>query len=169
MIRTGTNCPETSSMGRLFDAVSALLGLRNSVNYEGQAAIELEMIADQSKARNYEFEIAEKGVIKTEKVFRKAVEDLLDGIPPSQISAGFHLAVARLIAKIALQTRDESNLNRVALSGGVFQNMFLLERVCRKLEAEGFEVLTHSRVPANDGGISLGQAAIANACFESRL
>jgi hydrogenase maturation protein HypF len=163
MIRSGTNCPETSSMGRLFDAVSSLLCLRNAVNYEGQAAIELEMIAGAGQARNYEFEIVQGGIIKTEAVIRKAVEDLLNAVPSSQISAGFHLAVADLIAKIARQARDERNLHRVALSGGVFQNMFLLERVSQKLAEEGFEVLTHRRVPANDGGIALGQAAIANA------
>ncbi|HVE56342.1 MAG TPA: carbamoyltransferase HypF [Pyrinomonadaceae bacterium] len=163
MIQSDTNSPETSSMGRLFDAVSSLLGLRNSVNYEGQAAIELEMIADQAAAKSYEFEIEESRIIKSEKVVREAVEDLLNGVSVSAVSARFHLAVARLIAKIARQTRDERNLTRVALSGGVFQNMFLLERVCRLLESDGFEVLTHSRVPCNDGGISLGQAAVANA------
>jgi len=169
MIRTRTNSPETSSMGRLFDAVAALMGLRNAVNYEGQAAIELEMIASKNATRNYEFEIAENGVIKAEKIIGKAVEDLLNAVPPSQISARFHLAVVDLIAKIALQTRSERNLNRVALSGGVFQNMFLLERVCRKLARQGFEVLTHRRVPANDGGIALGQAAVANALCQNHL
>ena len=163
MIRSGTNSPETSSIGRLFDAVSSLLGLRNSINYEGQAAIELEMIADKNAGQNYEFEITESGIIKSEKVIKRAVEDLLNGVSASRISAGFHLAVAGLIAKIARQLRDERNLKRVALSGGVFQNMFLLERVCRLLESDGFEVLTHNRVPTNDGGISLGQAAVANA------
>jgi hydrogenase maturation protein HypF len=169
MIKSGTNSPETSSMGRLFDAVAALLGLRNSVNYEGQAAIELEMIAGQTAARRYEFEVTENGVIKSETVIGKAVEDLLNGVSAPRISAGFHLAAVDLIAKIARVTREERNLNRVALSGGVFQNMFLLERVCRALRREGFEVLTHRRVPANDGGISLGQAAIANAQSQNRL
>ncbi len=163
MIQSGTNSPETSSMGRLFDAVSSLLGLRNSVNYEGQAAIELEMIAEKNAAQNYEFEIAESGIIKSETVIRKAIEDLLNGYSAAAVSAKFHLAVVDLIAKLAHQLRNERNLTRVALSGGVFQNMFLLERVCRKLEKDGFEVLTHSRVPCNDGGISLGQAAVANA------
>jgi hydrogenase maturation protein HypF len=163
MIRSGTNSPETSSMGRLFDAVSALLGLRSSVNYEGQAAIELEMLADKNAGQNYEFEIAESGIIKSEFIIKKAVEDLLNGVSAAAVSAKFHLAVVEVIAKIARQNRDERNLTRVALSGGVFQNMFLLERVCRKLETEGFEVLKHSRVPTNDGGISLGQAAVANA------
>lgn len=163
MIATRTNSPQTSSMGRLFDAVSSLLGLRNAVNYEGQAAIELETIADKNVSESYEFEIAAGGIIKTEKIIRRAVEDLLDGRAAPEVSAKFHLAVARLIARLARQIRDERNLNRVALSGGVFQNMFLLERICRLLEKDGFEVLTHNRVPTNDGGISLGQAAIANA------
>lgn len=169
MIQSGTNSPETSSMGRLFDAVSALLGLRNSVNYEGQAAIELEMIAAKNAGQNYEFEIAESGIIKSETVIKKAVEDLLNGVSASRISARFHLAIADLITKIARQIRSERNLTRVALSGGVFQNIFLLERVCRKLEKEDFEVLTHSRVPTNDGGISLGQAAVANALCQNHL
>lgn len=169
MIATGTNSPQTSSMGRLFDAVSSLLCVRNAVNYEGQAAIELEMIAEKQATRNYEFEVAENGIIKSETVIRKAVEDLLNGVSASVVSAKFHLAVADLIVRLTRQIRDERNLNRVALSGGVFQNMFLLERVCGLLEKDGFEVLTHSRVPTNDGGISLGQAAIANAQSQNRL
>lgn len=169
MITADTNSPETSSMGRLFDAVSSLLGLRNAVNYEGQAAIELETIADCKASKHYEFEIAESVIIKSENIIRKAVEDLLNGVSASAVSARFHLAVVDLIARIAEQVRGERNLNRVALSGGVFQNMFLLERVCRKLEKAGFEVLTHSRVPTNDGGISLGQAVVANAQSQNRL
>ena len=164
MTATGTNSPETSSMGRLFDAVSALLELRSTVNYEGQAAIELEAIADVSCERSYEFEFGAAGsIIKAEAVIRCAVEDILDGCPPAQVSAKFQTGVAHLIAVVARRVRDERGLNRVALSGGVFQNMFLLERVGRALRADGFEVFTHSRVPPNDGGISFGQAAIANA------
>jgi hydrogenase maturation protein HypF len=164
MIATGTNSPETSSMGRLFDAVSSLLGLRNTVNYEGQAAIELETIIDPSCLHGYEFEIAAgTNVIKAEALIRRAVEDLLDGHSPQEVSAKFHLGVVQLIVEIARRARDERRLERVVLSGGVFQNMFLLEHVCRKLKADGFEVFTHSRVPTNDGGISLGQAAVASA------
>lgn len=165
MAATGMNSPQTSSMGRLFDAVSSMLGLRETVNYEGQAAIELEAIAARSDGvQGYEFEIdARAGIIKAEAVIRHAVEDLLEGLPPPEISARFHLAVAHLIATLARQTRAERRLNRVVLSGGVFQNTFLLENVCRLLQAESFEVYTHSRVPTNDGGISFGQAAIANA------
>jgi len=163
MAASGVNSPETSSMGRLFDAMSSLLGLRQTINYEGQAAIELEAIADRNVTNGYEFKVAADGVIKAEAVIQRAVEDLLNGCAPPEVSAKFHWAVAHLIAALALSVRDERRLNRVALSGGVFQNMFLLDRTCRMLRAEGFELFTHNRVPANDGGISLGQAAVANA------
>jgi hydrogenase maturation protein HypF len=164
MIRAGENCPETSSVGRLFDAVAGILGVRDTTNYEGQAAIELEAMADPACARGYEFEVAENGsIIKADKVIKGAAEDALDGVPPQTVSAKFHLGVARLIARVALRLKDERRLARVVLSGGVFQNVFLLGRACRLLEAEGFEVFTHGRVPTNDGGISLGQAAVANA------
>lgn len=166
MIAKNANCPETSSMGRLFDAVAAITGLRNTVNYEGQAAIELEAIADAGAIKSYEFDI-DGDIIKCEKVIRQAVDDLLDGRSAAEVSASFHLGVVGLIVDVALRTRDERNLDRVALSGGVFQNMFLLERVCSRLESSGFEVLTHSRVPASDGGISFGQAAVANARLTS--
>jgi hydrogenase maturation protein HypF len=168
MILSNTNSPETSSMGRLFDAMSGLLGLRRTVNYEGQAAIEMEALADPNCAEGYEFEAAGDGrIIKAEPVIKRAIEDLLDGVSPQMISAKFHLGVADLIASVARRVRDESGLNRVVLSGGVFQNMFLLESACVKLRSENFEVLTHNRVPTNDGGISFGQAAIANARFLS--
>jgi hydrogenase maturation protein HypF len=169
MAATGMNSPQTSSMGRLFDAVSSMLGLRETVNYEGQAAIELEAITSRGhSSHGYEFEIdAGAGVIKAEALIRRAVEDLLDGLPPPDISAKFQLGVAHLIVTLARHTRAERRLNRVALSGGVFQNTFLLENVCRMLKADGFEVYTHSRVPTNDGGISFGQAAIANAQLAS--
>lgn len=164
MIAKRTNCPETSSMGRLFDALSALLSVRGAINYEGQAAIEMEALADCNINHGYEFEFSDDTmVIKADSVIRRAVDDLLDGRPASVVAAKFHLAVADLVVTIALRMRDARRLNRVALSGGVFQNIFLLERVCRYLRREGFEVFTHSRVPANDGGISFGQAAIANA------
>jgi hydrogenase maturation protein HypF len=162
MTKSGTNSPETSSMGRLFDAVAGLLCLRSAVNYEGQAAIELETKADRACEQGYEFGF-DDGVIKAEGVVRHAVEDLLEGLAPATVSAKFHQGVAALIASVARRVREERRLNRVVLSGGVFQNMLLLERTRRALTLEGFEVFTHGRVPPNDGGISLGQAAIANA------
>ena len=164
MVATRTNSPETSSMGRLFDAVSSLLGVRSQVNYEGQAAIELEAMTDGICAEGYEFGIGGDGiVIDARGVIRNAVEDLLNGTSPPVVSAKFHFAVARLIVSIAEEIRNERKLSRVALSGGVFQNLLLLERTLEMLRASGFQVFTHSRVPTNDGGISLGQAAVANA------
>ena len=164
MIAGKTNCPETSSMGRLFDAISSLLRLRDATNYEGQAAIELEQIADYDCSHKYQFEVSkDESIIRAESVIRSAVEDILGGVPPAEISAKFHLGVADLIVSMALKIRDKEKLNRVALSGGVFQNVYLLSASLSGLENAGFEVLTHCRVPTNDGGISLGQAAIANA------
>ncbi|MEP6922588.1 MAG: carbamoyltransferase HypF [bacterium] len=164
MIATGTNSPETSSMGRLFDAMSALLGVRAAVNYEGQAAIELEAMALPHCDAAYEFKISSKGnVIEADNVIRGAVADLLDGMPASTVAGKFHLCVARLIAMMADKVRSERALRRVVLSGGVFQNKLLLEKSRALLQGIGFEVFTHARVPTNDGGISFGQAAVANA------
>jgi len=166
MIVSGINSPETSSMGRLFDAVSGLLTLRSSVNYEGQAAIELENIAERVATDVYEFEVNGEE-ISAFSVIRRAVEDILDKVPAGQISARFHFSVARLVLNMAEKIREERHLNRIVLSGGVFQNMWLLNRVLHLLRASQFEVYTHSQVPPNDGGISLGQAVIANARFRS--
>jgi hydrogenase maturation protein HypF len=163
MVVSGVNSPETSSMGRLFDAVASMVGMRTMINYEGQAAVELEAIADRSVTRGYEFEITSAGVIKAEHVILRAAEDLLADVSPQAVSARFHLGVAGMIVSIALRLRAERRLNRVVLSGGVFQNMYLLAEVCRSLESNGFDVFTHRRTPANDGGVSLGQAAVANA------
>ena len=167
MIASKTNCPETSSMGRLFDAISALLCLRSTVNYEGQAAIALEAIANKSTVKSYEFTIDDGGIIKSERLIKRLVEDLINGVSAADVSARFHVAVANLIVDVATNIRDGNNLNRVALSGGVFQNMFLLETARQLLKQHDFEVLTHSRVPTNDGGISLGQAAIAEKKIQS--
>ncbi len=164
MTTTETNSPRTSSMGRLFDGVASLLGLRDVVNYEGQAAIELEAIVEKNCADGYVFDIAEnESIIKISDVIHQIIKDMLAGVSPQIISAKFHFGVAQLIGFIARRIRNERKLNRVALSGGVFQNMLLLEQTCQILKSDGFDVFTHRRVPTNDGGISLGQAAITNA------
>jgi hydrogenase maturation protein HypF len=130
MIANRINSPETSSMGRLFDAMSSLLGLRTSVNYEGQGAIELETIADRNCCESYTFELVENGsMIKPEAVIRHAAEDILAGISPQIISGKFHLGVAQLIASIARRIRNERQLDRVVLSGGVFQKQVMQRRV----------------------------------------
>jgi hydrogenase maturation protein HypF len=162
MIAGGVNCPQTSSMGRLFDAIAGILMLRNSVNYEGQAAIELEALADKRATDYYEFGF-NGSEITAESLVRRVVEDLLDDVPAAQIAGRFHHSVARLILEMTKRIREQRRLNRVVLSGGVFQNILLLDHVDELLRQTGFEVFTHSRVPANDGGISLGQAAVANA------
>jgi len=164
MLDRNLNCPLTSSVGRLFDAVAALVGVRDAVNYEGQAAIELEMLADESCTEAYRFDLKESEgvtILEPAPVLRAVVADILAGAALEGIAARFHRGLARAIGEVCALLRERRGLNVVALSGGVFQNMFLLESTVRKLEAGGFKVLVHSRVPPNDGGLSLGQAAIA--------
>ena len=164
MIQSKINAPLTSSMGRLFDTVSSLLGVRNAVHYEGQAAIELEMIADRNAKGEYPFLIKkDRGpmVIDPQEMIRGVARDLIDGTPPPIISGRFHRSVVRLILETCQAIRRTQELNRVVLSGGVFMNMFLLGSVAEDLRKSGFEVYTHHHVPTNDGGISLGQAVVA--------
>lgn len=164
MITQRLNSPLTCGMGRLFDAVASLLGLADQVNYEGQAAIALEMIADESCRASYHFELDENGrVIQTSPVMDSIVQDLRANVPPSVVAAKFHRAVADIIGRVAARIRQEAGLKRVVLSGGVFQNTLLLEQACRQLEAQGFDPYWHHRVPPNDGGIALGQAVVADA------
>ena len=163
MIEKRINTPLTSSMGRFFDAISALLSIRHEVHYEGQAAIELEMIADQGVTEEYPFSVRrdEKPmVIDPAQTVRAIVRDLVDGVLRSTISGKFHRTVASLIVETCQAIRSAEGLNRVVLSGGVFQNLLLLSRVQVGLKRSGFDVYTHHLVPTNDGGISLGQAVI---------
>jgi hydrogenase maturation protein HypF len=161
MARRGVNSPLTSSAGRLFDAVSALLGVRDTVNYEGQAAIELEQLADPGERTAYRAEIADT-VVSGADLVRLAAEDLRAGVPVPVIAARFHNGVADAIVRTCERLRSSTGVRTVALSGGVFQNVLLLDLTVDALERNGFRVLTHSRVPTNDGGISLGQAVLAN-------
>ena len=165
MIEKKINSPLSSSCGRLFDAVAALAGLRKTVSYEGQAALELEMaIETGGEVGSYPFEIVEEGgmlVFDPARTIRALVEDLLRGTSVAAVSARFHNCLAAMILEICDRIRETSGINRVALSGGVFQNRYLTERTLRLLEEAGFLVHTHSLVPPNDGGIALGQAAVA--------
>lgn len=160
--RGGVNSPLTSSAGRLFDAVAALLGLRDSINYEGQAAIELEQCADPAERGAYPAAIQD-GVVVGADLVRAVAEDLLAGTDPALIAARFHNGVADAIVRNCVALRDSTGVATAALSGGVFQNLLLLARVEQRLCTAGFRVLTHSRVPTNDGGISLGQVAVTSA------
>jgi hydrogenase maturation protein HypF len=170
MIEKRVNSPRTSSMGRLFDAVSSLLSVRDTVNYEGQAAIELEMAADAEGKEEYPFKIQEKEqpmVLDPTETVREVVQDLIRGLSPSLISGKFHRTVARLVVETCSRIRLDSGLDRVVLSGGVFQNTLLLALVFDGLKEAGFRAYTHHLVPTNDGGISLGQAVIAHMrCFQ---
>jgi hydrogenase maturation protein HypF len=166
LARRGINAPATSSAGRLFDAVAALLGVRDSINYEGQAAIELEQWADPAERGAYPAGLsAGPGPVRVAgtDLVRAVADDLLARTPPAVVAARFHGGVAAAIAAVCGRLRERSGLATVALSGGVFQNRLLLGRAVDGLTAAGFGVLTHHRVPANDGGISLGQAVVAAA------
>jgi hydrogenase maturation protein HypF len=162
MIAKGVNAPPTSSMGRLFDAVSAIAGVRRAVNYEGQAAIELEYYTDRSVDGAYGFSVEERGdgrmIVSPAPMFEELVADVRRGEPAPVLSTRFHNGVAQMLVEVCERIRGAEGLRIVALSGGVFQNRYLLTRAVRLLERAGFRVLTHSRVPANDGGLALGQA-----------
>jgi hydrogenase maturation protein HypF len=165
MAARGINAPMTSSAGRLFDAVAALLGVRDAINYEGQAAIELEQVADVREHGSYPAAITGDGELRLAgaDLVRAAAEDLCAGVSVPVIAARFHNGVAASIAAMCARLREQTGLGIVALSGGVFQNLLLTRRVERGLAELGLRVLVHSRVPCNDGGISLGQAAVAGA------
>jgi len=154
------NTPMTSSMGRLFDAAAALAGVRQSVNYEAQAAIEFEALADPLEGEKYPFtwnppRVQVRGAIQS------LTADALAGVPIQKISARFHNGLAEVCRVVCLELREKFGINEVALSGGVWQNITLLGRSLSLLQESGFRVYIHQQVPTNDGGLSLGQAIIA--------
>ncbi|MEA3396140.1 MAG: carbamoyltransferase HypF [Chloroflexota bacterium] len=161
------NVSRTSSMGRLFDAVSALLGVCQTTTYEAQAAIELEQVAIESRGAlaPYPFDLAEGEdsvlVVQLAPLFGALLEEIGRGVAVPEIAWRFHRTVAEMIVQVCDRIRGATELNTVALSGGVFQNQLLLELALPRLTSQGFEILLHRQVPPNDGGISLGQAALA--------
>jgi len=160
----GLNAPLTSSAGRLFDAVASLLGLRDRVDFEAQAAMELEALSEPETDRVYAAGLLEqdgKIIVETPDVVRGVVEDILAGTATEQIGSRFHATLADVIVRTCRRLRERSGLERVALSGGVFQNVRLLRLAVDGLRRAGFQVYTHHQVPPNDGGLALGQAAIA--------
>jgi hydrogenase maturation protein HypF len=160
-LANGLNAPLTSSVGRLFDAVATLIGLRHEVSYEGQAAIDLENCLDPHEKGSYAFDFAE-GTFTAEPVIRAVLADLNSGITVGRISARFHNGLANLVLQLAESIRRSDDLDDVVLSGGVWQNITLLAAARARLEASHFTVYSQQEVPANDGGISLGQVAIAH-------
>lgn len=163
------NVTYTSSIGRLFDAISALIGIRGNISYEAQAAIELEAICDNQEMSHYPIELeSSNGNIEESPVqinfstmITLIIEDYFKKVPLSVISAKFHNSIANMVKDVCVAIRNNTGINTVVLSGGVWQNVKLLKKTVALLRNEKFIYLTHGKIPPNDGGISLGQAIIA--------
>jgi hydrogenase maturation protein HypF len=159
-LRSQTFTHQTSSLGRLFDAASALFGLRQVISYEGQAAIELEAIADPAETGSYPLEISPANTIMLSDLIREMIKDFQQGAQLPTLSAKFHNTLSAMVLELARIAEKSHSVNRVALSGGVWQNMSLLSKSIAALTSAGFQVLIHHQIPPNDGGVSLGQAVI---------
>lgn len=157
------NAPLVSSMGRLFDAVASLIGVKDTVLYEGQAAMELESIIESDQS-HYDFTVSsdDQYVVDTSGILKQVYFDYKKGVSKGIISARFHNTIVEFTAYVALRLGEKYNIDKVVLSGGSFQNKYLLENIIDRLSKEGFSVYSNSKIPCNDGGISLGQAVIAN-------
>jgi hydrogenase maturation protein HypF len=161
MLRRKLNSPQTSSMGRLFDAVASLIGLRQQMRFEGQAAMELEFALDRIEANeSYNLSLDTRHsslVLDWSPMIEAILSDVQNGVPRGRIPAKFHNALAEAVVAVAKRVGER----RVALSGGCFQNRYLTERTVWRLQTEGFQPYWHQRVPPNDGGIALGQVVAA--------
>ena len=167
MLQTGTNCPESSGMGRLFDGVAAILGIRRKAGYEGQGAVLLEAAALAGEGGAYPYELCGGEVLTLDwrPTVRALTSELDGGVEVPVIAARFMNTLIRAAAEQLSRLAAETGLDRVVLSGGVFQNMYIMDRLPERLRAQGLEVYTHSRVSANDEGISLGQLMILEANY----
>jgi hydrogenase maturation protein HypF len=170
MIERGINTVQTSACGRLFDAVAAIAGVRDEVNFEAQAAIELEMAVLPSVDAAYPFELGagDSAEIDMRPAIQAIVRDVLTGKSTGWIAAAFHNTVAAIVIEVCRRLRAAEGIRSVCLSGGTFQNLYLLESAVAGLRSDGFEVFLHAQVPPNDGGIALGQAVIANHALAGR-
>lgn len=159
----GVNAPFSSGAGRLFDAAAAVLGLRSRINYEGQAAIELELACGGQAGAVLPYHIVEASprILDLRPAFAALVDGIRSGADRAWLAASFHTTLAAAVADMARRLQRETRIDKVALSGGVWQNMTLLRQVVRMLRNDGFTVYLHRRVPSNDGGLALGQAAVA--------
>jgi hydrogenase maturation protein HypF len=166
MVQRGLRTPPTSSMGRLFDAVAALAGVRDRVRFEGQAAIELEWLAGECEPdTGYPFDLTGEEPIQIDPrpLIRAVIQDIDKGIAVSRIARRFHTTVVNMIVAVCKKIRQRTGLDTVVLSGGVFHNVLLTRESCTQLETEGFRVYRHEKVPPGDGGLCLGQLAVAAA------
>jgi len=163
------NCPLTSSMGRLFDTVSSLIGVRQTVNYEAQASIELESLVEQRFSEPYSYSFfAEKSnstdemlIIDPALMFHEIIADIQSKVDIRIIASRFHTTIAQIVKDVVVRLSKSHNTSKIILSGGVWQNRVLLEQTMTLLGTLGYEVFTHHRVPCNDGGLALGQAVVA--------
>jgi hydrogenase maturation protein HypF len=174
LIEHGLNTPPTSSAGRLFDVVAALVGVPGTerTTYEGQAAVELELAAEGPANRGYPFRLRahhQGWVVVTHGIIRGVVDDLLSGREAGEISSRFHRTMAEVVVAGCERTREAGGPATVVLSGGTFQNMLLLDQTIELLKEKELVVLKHKRVPANDGGIALGQAVLADRASTRKL
>ncbi len=165
------NSPRSSSLGRVFDGVAAILGTRQAVSFEGQAAMELETLAVRRTRRIYPFEVDKSGegtILDLRPLIRAVAEEKIKGKDPTAIAAAFHQTIIVALAVVAVTIREKTGIGKAVLSGGCFQNRVLLEGTVRELEKAGFEVYTHRWLPPNDGCIALGQAVVAAARLMER-
>jgi hydrogenase maturation protein HypF len=165
MVSRGLNSPLTSSMGRLFDAVAALTGVRSDAAYEGQAAIEFEALADPAEPGAYRFDLTDAApvVIDPEPVVRSILDDLAAGVGASVVSARFHRAVVNMSVEVGVRVCAHTGARYVTCAGGVFMNRIVLSGVIAGVEAAGLQVLLPRDLPMNDGAVSYGQAVVASA------
>ena len=160
MLRQNINCPETSSAGRLFDAVSALIGICPLASYHAEPPMRLDSVAVSDSKEFYPFNF-DKDSISFKPTFMEILNDFSKQVEVGVISTQFHNTIVQAILKVVSEISGKSGLKKIALSGGSFQNKILLTKAESKLQEAGFEVFSHTLVPSNDGGIALGQLAIA--------
>ena len=169
MLAAGLNCPLSSGMGRLFDGVAAILGVKTRCSYEGQGAILLEAAAKEKEEGVYPVSLSGRPLVfDWREMVHAIVQDRQRGTETGVIAARFMNTLVEMSVKMAVAAREETGLNRVCLSGGSFQNMYIMHRLPDRLRAIGFKVYHHSRVSTNDEGIALGQLMIANAKWKGK-
>jgi hydrogenase maturation protein HypF len=170
IIEKNLNIFYTSSMGRLFDAVSVFLEGPKKIRYEAEAAIYLEEIADKNNNDYYEFQTnKQSNIISVKNIMLAIYNDLMKGVSNSEISAKFHNTIINTISENLINLREQTKINNVVLSGGVFQNEFVTVKLENKLHDNDFQVFVQSKIPANDGGISLGQASIVQQLILNKM
>ncbi|MBU3188791.1 carbamoyltransferase HypF [Clostridium bowmanii] len=169
ILNSNINCIETSSMGRLFDAMSNMIGITDTVTYEGQASVELEAISEMDIEESYTYKIIKQGmyIIEPYEIIIEALKDKRKGLSAKIIASKFQNTIVNLTVSMCKLIRQDFKINDVVLSGGVFQNCFLLTKICSNLQNNKFKAHIHKNLPSNDGGIAIGQIIIANAIIEN--